>query len=378
MHGLRRALGAERIETARQRLPHPLEPDELDLERFERLVEAGEGGRSTRAAGRRGRRPARRARALARTRARRPRATSRSAAEARRARGAAPRRRSSCGTTPSSRSAGTTSCSPELEQLVAEHPYRERLREQQILALYRAGRQKEALDAYRAARAALVEELGVEPGPALQELERAILRQDPSLAAPPRRRDVATRLPRRATPLVGRRARARCRRGAAPRDDVRLVTLTGPGGTGKTRLALAVAEELAPELRDGAAFVDLAPRRDRGAARCRRSPRRSASRSEPARSLRDDLRDRSLLLVLDNLEQLLDGDAARRRAARGGAAAARPRDEPRAAAAQRRARVPGAAARAPGAARTVRGRSPPTTPCASSPRAPAQPIRRSR
>jgi DNA-binding SARP family transcriptional activator len=69
----------------------------------------------------------------------------------------------------------------ELEALVAEHPLRERFCAQLMLALYRAGRQAEALAAYRGARETLVEELGIEPGAALQELERAILRQDPSL-----------------------------------------------------------------------------------------------------------------------------------------------------------------------------------------------------
>jgi DNA-binding SARP family transcriptional activator len=74
----------------------------------------------------------------------------------------------------------------ELEGLVAEHPLRERLQLALMTALYRSGRQAEALEAYRAARRALVEGLGIEPGAALQELERAILRQDPALdlAAP--------------------------------------------------------------------------------------------------------------------------------------------------------------------------------------------------
>jgi DNA-binding SARP family transcriptional activator len=70
---------------------------------------------------------------------------------------------------------------PELEELVAEHPLREGLRAQLMLALYRAGRQAEALDSYQKARRTLVDELGIEPSPALQELEKAILRQDPSL-----------------------------------------------------------------------------------------------------------------------------------------------------------------------------------------------------
>jgi DNA-binding SARP family transcriptional activator len=85
----------------------------------------------------------------------------------------------------------------ELEALVAEHPHRERLRTFLMTALYRSGRQAEALVAYQDARRALVDELGLEPSPALQELERAILRQDRSLdveaPAPVRVREVAER-----------------------------------------------------------------------------------------------------------------------------------------------------------------------------------------
>jgi len=72
----------------------------------------------------------------------------------------------------------------ELDPLIAAHPLRERLRALRMLALYRAGRQAEALEAYRAARETLVSELGIEPGEELAELERAILRHDPGLAAP--------------------------------------------------------------------------------------------------------------------------------------------------------------------------------------------------
>ena len=84
---------------------------------------------------------------------------------------------------------------PELEQIIQDHPFRERLRGSLMLALYRSGRQADALQAYRDARALLVDELGLEPGPALRELEAAILRQDPVLdgAAHRPRPDEATR-----------------------------------------------------------------------------------------------------------------------------------------------------------------------------------------
>jgi len=72
----------------------------------------------------------------------------------------------------------------ELRELVAEHPLRERLRAQLMAALYRSGRQADALEVYRQGRAVLSTELGIEPGPALRELERAILQQDPALGAP--------------------------------------------------------------------------------------------------------------------------------------------------------------------------------------------------
>ena len=76
---------------------------------------------------------------------------------------------------------------PELQALVTEYPLRERLRGQLMLALYRSARQVEALAVYRQGRVLLREELGVDPSPRLQELERAVLRQDPALAVPPAR-----------------------------------------------------------------------------------------------------------------------------------------------------------------------------------------------
>src|SRR5919204_628932 len=84
---------------------------------------------------------------------------------------------------------------PELEALVAVQPLRERLHGQLMLALYRSGRQAEALEAYQRARRTLSSELGLEPGPQLQELERKILKQDPALAGPPGRRRPSRRRP---------------------------------------------------------------------------------------------------------------------------------------------------------------------------------------
>src|SRR4029450_231686 len=72
---------------------------------------------------------------------------------------------------------------PELEQLIAENPFRERLRGQLMLALYRSGRQADALEACQETRQTLIDELGIEPGAALRELEQSILRQDASLGA---------------------------------------------------------------------------------------------------------------------------------------------------------------------------------------------------
>ena len=104
---------------------------------------------------------------------------------------------------------------PELETLVAEHPRHESLLAQLMLAQYRSGRQAEALAHYRRARETMVDELGIDPSPALQELEQAILRQDPSLELAPRGR-AATLDPRRRLRRPRSRAAARARGAARP------------------------------------------------------------------------------------------------------------------------------------------------------------------
>jgi DNA-binding SARP family transcriptional activator len=109
----------------------------------------------------------------------------------------------------------------ELDLLIAEHPLRERLRALRMLALYRAGRQAEALEAYRAARETLVSELGIEPSEELAELERAILRHDPALSPeapetaappPPSRSVLAAALTSGALPALARLAGPLARR----------------------------------------------------------------------------------------------------------------------------------------------------------------------
>lgn len=129
----------------------------------------------------------------------------------------------------------------ELAELVAAHPLRERLRALQLRALYGAGRQTEALDSYRQLVTVLDEELGLTPSPDLVELHSRILRQDPALAAPDRPR-VRTNLPEPLTELVGRDAAVRSVLSLI--DETRLVTLTGPGGVGKTRLAIQTARQV--------------------------------------------------------------------------------------------------------------------------------------
>ena len=193
----------------------------------------------------------------------------------------------------------------ELEALVAEQPLRERLRGQLMVALYRSGRQAEALEAYRAARRTLVDELGLEPSRALQELERAILNQDPALApAPPA--SETTNLPAPPNPLIGRRCEREELVALLGRPDVRLVTITGAGGSGKTRLALEVGRDLVAAFADGSFFVPLSPIED--SALVLPTIARALDVGESSQPMRDrlaeELRERHLLLLLDNFEHV--------------------------------------------------------------------------
>jgi predicted ATPase/DNA-binding SARP family transcriptional activator len=194
----------------------------------------------------------------------------------------------------------------ELEGLVGEHPARERLRALLMLALYRSGRQAEALDTYRDAREALLDELGLEPGPELRELEQAILRQDEGLS---RRPLPEGNVPVPVSTLVGRDRELAEIRATLGSGEVRLLTLTGPGGAGKTRLGIEVANALAGELPDGAFFVPLDAIRDPALllpAIAHALAVRESSERPLLESLVERLAGRRVLVLLDNFEQLVE------------------------------------------------------------------------
>ncbi len=194
----------------------------------------------------------------------------------------------------------------ELERLVTEQPFEERLWEQLMLALYRDARQAEALEAFQRARRQLDHELGLEPGERLRTLQAQILAQDPGLRVPGSRIPLQL-IPQPATRLVGRARDLETLETIFTDTRCRLLTLVGPGGIGKSRLAIELARARGGDCADGAAFVTLAGLSDASQIRAEivATLARAGGIDAPSEhGLAAYLADREILLVLDNCEHL--------------------------------------------------------------------------
>ena len=195
----------------------------------------------------------------------------------------------------------------ELEALLAEQPLRERLWGKLMTALYRSGRQADALAAYQRARSLLADRLGLETGEELRVLEQKILRQELEAAPAPARTLHRTNLPVQLTSFIDRQRELEELTRLLP--ETPLLTLTGVGGCGKTRLALEAARSALPRFQEGVHLVELA-----GLTKPEFVPDAVAAavgaqqRSERTvlELLADRLRPQALLLVLDNCEHVLD------------------------------------------------------------------------
>jgi predicted ATPase/DNA-binding SARP family transcriptional activator len=192
----------------------------------------------------------------------------------------------------------------DMETLIGDHPYRERLWELLARSLYRAGRQAEALGALGRLRRLLADELGIEPSPSVSRLEEQMLVHDPALEAASA---TLGNLPAPSTSFIGRSTQLVDLERLITQ--YRLVTVTGPGGAGKTRLATEAARRVAGSFPDGTWLVDLAqvsvadgvPEALAAVLRLAHPPSIGV-----VDGLARHLRSRTTLLVLDNCEHVID------------------------------------------------------------------------
>jgi predicted ATPase/DNA-binding SARP family transcriptional activator len=193
---------------------------------------------------------------------------------------------------------------PALRSALADNPFRERLWAQLMLSLYRGGRQADALEAFQEARRVLSDELGLEPGPDLRRLQEAILAHDPAIAAVPVDRRRRGNLPAPSTSFVGRDEELG--QVAASVGEHRLVTLTGPPGVGKSRLAVETARSLEHEFPDGIWLVEFSRTDDAADAVRLLANVLEVRGSDPLARVVARLRDARALLVLDACEHVLE------------------------------------------------------------------------
>ncbi len=206
----------------------------------------------------------------------------------------------------------------ELETYIVSWPLREGFRAQQMLALYRSGRQPEALRSFHRFRSELGSRLGLEPSRSLADLEARMARTDAALDAPavpapigvaaraPTERGLPGNLPRRVTALLGRNAELSQLTELLRTEP--LLTVTGPGGVGKTRLALQLAERSAAEHPDGVWLCDLAPVREDALVAEALTTALDVQRRQDRTTIEglvEVLQSRCLLIVLDNCEHVL-------------------------------------------------------------------------
>jgi len=197
---------------------------------------------------------------------------------------------------------------PALRSALADNPFRERLWGQLMLALYRGGRQADALETFQEARRVLADELGLEPGPELRRLQEAILAHDPAIAAVPVDRRRHGNLPARPNSFVGRDDELG--QVAQLLHENRLVSLTGPPGVGKSRLAVESARSIEPEFRDGIWFVDFARAGDADDAVRLLATAVDVRGSDPLARVTSKLGNAVALLVFDACEHV-HGEASR-------------------------------------------------------------------